>query len=315
MIELRSLTKRYGDKTAVNNLSFSIRPGLVTGFLGPNGAGKSTTMRMMVGLDRPDSGQVLLDGHDYSGERAPMVKVGALLDAKYAYPGRNGRDHLLALAASNHIPASRVREVIELAGLETAAGRKIGTYSLGMSQRLGIAAALLGDPEIVIMDEPINGLDPEGVIWIRKLVRRFADEGRTVFISSHLMSEMAQVADQLVIIGRGRLIADQPVSQILAETSEQIVEVRSPQVDQIAAALAANGVSSKRIGPQELRVNGYNSHDLGIMAAQHSWVIYQLTDVVNSLENAYFELTENAVEYRAPSPESDHEPALRGQLR
>ncbi|HET8896690.1 MAG TPA: ATP-binding cassette domain-containing protein, partial [Protaetiibacter sp.] len=229
MIEATRLTKRYGAKTAVDDATFSVRPGMVTGFLGPNGAGKSTTMRMIVGLDRPTSGTVTIDGRPYSALEAPLREVGVLLDAKAVHPGRSARGHLRALAATHSIPSSRVDEVIGLTGLDAVAGKRVKGFSLGMGQRLGIAAALLGDPATLILDEPVNGLDPEGVIWVRKLARHLASEGRTVFLSSHLMSEMAQTADHIIVLGRGRVIADAPVAEIVAgATGQSAVRVRSP---------------------------------------------------------------------------------------
>jgi ABC-2 type transport system ATP-binding protein len=311
MIEFKSLTKHYGSKTAVNGLSFVVKPGRVTGFLGPNGAGKSTTMRLLLGLDKPDAGEALIDGESFAQLRSPMTKVGALLDPRAAYPGRNGRDHLMALAATHHIPYSRVDEVIDLAGLGQAAKRKVGGYSLGMSQRLGIAAALLGDPEILVLDEPVNGLDPEGVIWIRNLMKTFAAEGRTVFVSSHMMSEMSQVADDLVIIGRGRLITAASLEEVLLRTSGHSIQLVSPQFAEISVELAALGYRSRNIGPQQLQVDGITGREFGRLAAGRNWAIYQMSDVVNSLEDAYLDLTEEAVEYRGNVNESELEGARR----
>jgi ABC-2 type transport system ATP-binding protein len=315
MIELKSLTKRYGYKTAVDNLSFNILPGQVTGFLGPNGAGKSTTMRLLLGLDRPDSGSALIDGVTYANEPAPLTKVGALLDAKAFNPSRTGRDHLLSIAATHHIAPKRVDNLIEFTGLDTAAHRKAGGYSLGMSQRLGIAAALIGDPEILILDEPINGLDPEGVIWVRELVKRFAAQGRTVFISSHLMSEMSLVADQLVIIGKGRLIANAPLNEILRKTSGLVTEIRSPQVAQIANALASDKVQISYTNKDTIEVTGLAPEQIAPLAAQRGWVIYEIKQVTKSLEDAYLDLTDEAVEYRSTMSPAAHNLNLEGALR
>ena len=244
MIEATNLTKRYGTKTAVDNASFQVKPGIVTGFLGPNGAGKSTTMRMIVGLDRPTGGSVTINGAPYASLQAPLREVGILLDAKAVHPGRTARGHLRALAATHGISNRRVDEVIGLTGLDSVAGKRVKGFSLGMGQRLGIAAALLGDPATLILDEPVNGLDPEGVIWVRKLARFLASEGRTVFLSSHLMSEMAQTADHIIVLGRGRVIADAPVAEIVATASGRgAVRVRTPQAEQFAAALTAESAT------------------------------------------------------------------------
>src|SRR5690606_13176373 len=299
MIEATRLTKHYGDKTAVDDATFSVRPGLVTGFLGPNGAGKSTTMRMIVGLDRPTSGTVTIDGRPYSALAAPLREVGVLLDAKAVHPGRSARGHLRALAATHGIPNSRVDEVIGLTGLDAVAGKRVKGFSLGMGQRLGIAAALLGDPATLILDEPVNGLDPEGVIWVRKLARHLAAEGRTVFLSSHLMSEMAQTADHIIVLGRGRVIADAPVAEIVASaTGVGAVRVRSPHAEQLAAVLATeNGTSTP--DATGLTVTGIRSERIGELAAQHGLVLHELTPVAGSLEDAYLALTQDEVEYHA----------------
>jgi len=299
MIEATRLTKRYGAKTAVDDATFSVRPGMVTGFLGPNGAGKSTTMRMIVGLDRPTSGTVTIDGKPYSALGAPLREVGVLLDAKAVHPGRSARGHLRALAATHHIPNSRVDEVIGLTGLDVVAGKRVKGFSLGMGQRLGIAAALLGDPATLILDEPVNGLDPEGVIWVRKLARHLASEGRTVFLSSHLMSEMAQTADHIIVLGRGRVIADAPVAQIVASaTGQGAVRVRSPHADRLAAAIVAeNGsATADAVG---LTVTGIPSERIGELAARDGIVLHELTPVAGSLEDAYLALTQDEVEYHA----------------
>jgi ABC-2 type transport system ATP-binding protein len=299
MIEATHLTKRYGTKTAVDDATFTVRPGIVTGFLGPNGAGKSTTMRMIVGLDRPTSGDVTINGSHYAGLAAPLREVGVLLDAKAVHPGRSARGHLRALAATHNIPNSRVDEVIGLTGLDAVAGKRVKGFSLGMGQRLGIAAALLGDPATLILDEPVNGLDPEGVIWVRRLARHLASEGRTVFLSSHLMSEMAQTADHIIVLGRGRVIADAPVAQIVAgATGQGVVRVRSPHADRLAAAIAAeNGTATS--DATGLTVTGIPSERIGELAARDGIVLHELTPVAGSLEDAYLALTQDEVEYHA----------------
>jgi ABC-2 type transport system ATP-binding protein len=298
MIEAHALTKRYGSTTAVHDLSFTVRPGLVTGFLGPNGAGKSTTMRMIVGLDRPSAGEVLVGGYPYDTSTAPLHEVGALLDAGAVHPNRSARSHLLALAASNGIGRRRVDEVIEMVGLQDVAHRRAGRFSLGMSQRLGIAAALLGDPEVVLMDEPVNGLDPEGIRWIRQLLRGLAAEGRTVFVSSHLMSEMAVTADHLVIIGRGRLLADVSMADMTASVVP-VVHVRTPRPDELAPLLGGPGVTIDRPEPGVLSVRGRSSDEIARAALGHRILLTELTPVHASLEDAYLALTRNDVEYSA----------------
>ncbi|MEU1877473.1 ATP-binding cassette domain-containing protein [Streptosporangium sp. NPDC020072] len=286
------LTKEYGGTTAVAGLSFDVRPGLVTGFLGPNGAGKSTTMRMTLGLDRPTSGTVTVGGVPYGELRHPLRKVGALLDAKAVHGGRSARDHLLAIARSNAIPASRVGEVLETVGLGAVAGRRIGGFSLGMSQRLGIAAALLGDPEILLFDEPVNGLDPDGILWIRTLMRDLAAEGRTVFVSSHLMSEMAQTADRLVVIGRGRLIADAGMEEFIGRSSQGYVRVRSPYLAEVAGLLPGAEMHG-----DHLRVTGRSPLEVGTVVAARGLAVEELTLVRPTLEAAYMELTKDSLEY------------------
>ncbi|MDR5699887.1 ABC transporter ATP-binding protein [Agromyces aerolatus] len=298
MITAEGLVKRYGAKTAVNDISFTVRPGQVTGFLGPNGAGKSTTMRMIVGLDRPSAGRVTVNGRPYAAHRAPLHEVGALLDAKAVHTGRTAYNHLLAMAATHGIGASRVREVIELTGLETVARKRVGGFSLGMGQRLGIAAALLGDPSTLILDEPVNGLDPEGVLWVRRLVRSLAAEGRTVFLSSHLMSEMALTADHLVVIGRGEIIADAPVSDVIAGSTQVRTRVRSPHASQLADLLAAPDVAIVRAEAGVLDITGVEAARIGDLAAQHGIALHELTPQSASLEEAYMALTADAVEYR-----------------
>ncbi|MEO6944026.1 MAG: ATP-binding cassette domain-containing protein [Lacisediminihabitans sp.] len=300
MIEALNLTKRYGSKAAVNDVSFTVKPGIVTGFLGPNGAGKSTTMRLIVGLDRPTSGSVTVNGSDYTKLRAPLREVGVLLDAKAVHTGRSARGHLLAIAATHSIPRSRVNEVIELTGLGAVAGTRVGGFSLGMGQRLGIAAALLGDPATLILDEPINGLDPEGVIWVRNLARHLAKEGRTVFLSSHLMSEMAQTADHIIVLGRGRIIADAPVGEILALAKGTAVRVRTPDAERFGELLSANGEAQvSNSEPGLLEVTGLSAARIGELAAAESVVLHELSPLSGSLEDAYLTLTQDEVEYHA----------------
>ncbi|MGW9629275.1 ABC transporter ATP-binding protein [Agromyces sp. NPDC055520] len=298
MITAEGLVKRYGAKTAVNDISFTVRPGQVTGFLGPNGAGKSTTMRMIVGLDRPSDGSVTVNGKPYAAHRAPLHEVGALLDAKAVHTGRSAYNHLLAMAATHGIGASRVREVIELTGLESVARKRVGGFSLGMGQRLGIAAAMLGDPATLILDEPVNGLDPEGVLWVRQFVRHLASEGRTIFLSSHLMSEMALTADHLIVLGRGEIIADAPVADIIAGGTRPRVLVRSPHSSQLAELLAAPEVAVIRSEAGVLEVTGVEASGIGDLAALNQLTIHELTPLSASLEEAYMALTSDAVEYR-----------------
>lgn len=298
MITAEGLSKRYGAKTAVNNISFNVRPGQVTGFLGPNGAGKSTTMRMIVGLDRPSEGSVTVNGKPYAAHKAPLHEVGALLDAKAVHTGRTAQNHLLAMAATHGIGAKRVHEVIELTGLQSVAKKRVGGFSLGMGQRLGIAAALLGDPATLILDEPVNGLDPEGVLWVRQLVRSLAAEGRTIFLSSHLMSEMAQTADHIIVLGRGQIIADAPVAEIVAGASLATVTVRSPHASQLAELMAGPEIAVLRAENGLLQVTGLAAHQIGDLAAQHGLALHELTPQSASLEEAYMALTQDAVEYR-----------------
>jgi ABC-2 type transport system ATP-binding protein len=298
VIEARNLTKKYGDKTVVDDVTFTIRPGRVTGFLGPNGAGKSTTMRMILGLDTPTRGSVTVHGRPYRQHRAPLHEVGALLEARAFHPSRSARNHLLALAATHGIPSRRVDEVLELTGLAEVAGRRAGNFSLGMGQRLGIAGALLGDPKSVILDEPVNGLDPDGVLWVRHLARALADEGRTVFLSSHLMSEMAQTADHLIVIGRGRIIADAPIADILAGGGGRTV-VRAEQQEVLQAALLAAGATIQVGGAGELVVSGVEPREIAGAALDGGLLIYELTPQRASLEEAYMELTKDDVEYQS----------------
>ena len=303
MIETTHLTKRYGPTTAVDDLTFEVRPGLVTGFLGPNGAGKSTTMRLILGLDAPTSGTARVGGRRYTDLPAPMRHVGALLDARAVYGGRTAYQHLLCLARSNGIPRSRVTEVLGLAGLEAAADRQVGGFSLGMSQRLGIAAALLGDPAVLMFDEPVNGLDPEGIVWIRSLIRDLAAEGRTVLVSSHLMSEMALTADHLIIIGRGRLIADTGVDAFLRSHTEQSVLVRTERGPELAALLVEAGASVRTGTEGALVVSGMDSAAVGLVAAGRSIPLIELTPQRTSLEEAFMSLTRDSAEFSSARTE------------
>jgi ABC-2 type transport system ATP-binding protein len=298
VIELDHLSKRYGDKLAVDDLTFSVQPGLVTGFLGPNGAGKSTTMRMILGLDAPTSGRVTVNGRAYRDLKAPLHEIGALLEARAIHTGRSAYHHLLAMAQTHGIPRARVDEVIELVGLQGVARRRAGGFSLGMGQRLGIASALLGDPATLILDEPANGLDPEGILWIRTLLRNLAADGRTVFLSSHLMSEMAQTADHLVVIGRGRLIADTTVAEIVAEASKDAaVRVRTPDAGRLRELLGDVRVEARERGV--LEVHGRSSQEIGELAARDGLVLHELTPQTASLEEAFMRLTGESVEYHA----------------
>jgi ABC-2 type transport system ATP-binding protein len=301
VIEAVGLTKRYGEKTAVDGINFQVQPGRVTGFLGPNGAGKSTTMRMIVGLDRPTAGTVTLNGQKYEDVKAPLHEVGILLDAKAVHTGRSAYNHLRALAATHGIPRKRVDEVIALTGLESVARKRVGGFSLGMGQRLGMASALLGDPGILILDEPVNGLDPEGVIWVRTLSRHLASEGRTVFLSSHLMSEMAQTADQIIVLGRGKVIADAPVADIIALAAGNAVRVRTPDAARFAKLLEGKDVTISQTDPDPdlLVVNGLKAAHIGEIAAGSRVVLHELTPLAGSLEDAYLALTEDDVEYHA----------------
>ena len=301
MIEARNLTKRYGSKVAVDDVSFALQPGKVTGFLGPNGAGKSTTMRMLVGLDRPTSGSITVLGKPYAEHRNPLNVVGALLDAKGVHPGRTARSHLRAIAATHGIPNSRIDRVLELTGIESVAEQRVGGFSLGMGQRLGIAAALLGDPEVLVLDEPVNGLDPDGVLWVRNFVRAFAAEGRTVMLSSHLMSEMAQTADHLIVLGRGAVIADAPIADFIASgAAERAVRVASPDAVRLGELLRAEGArSTQRSGGNELILHGIAAERVGEIAAAHGIVLHALATDTATLEDAYLELTRGEVEYAA----------------
>ena len=301
MIEVDGLTKRYGDKTAVDGLSFVVEPGVVTGFLGPNGAGKSTTMRVIAGLDRPDSGTVRVNGKHYPHAAAPMAELGILLDARSVHPGLSARSNLLALARTAGIGRRRVDEVIELAGLGEVAGTRAGGFSLGMGQRLGVAAALLGRPQTVVLDEPVNGLDPDGVRWIRLLLKSLAAEGRTVFVSSHLMSEMAQTATRLVVLGRGKLITESSVQDFTdhATTAAGAVLVRTPDTARLGQVLAAPGVTVTSDGTDLLRVSGATAEQIGTAAWRAHLPVYELTPARASLEEAFMQVTQDSVEYHA----------------
>jgi ABC-2 type transport system ATP-binding protein len=304
MIEAKGLTKRYGDTVAVNDLSFTIQPGIVTGFLGPNGAGKSTTMRLILGLDKATKGSVTVNGAPYRSYRRPLTEVGALLEAKAIHGGRTAYNHLLAIAQSNHIPRKRVDEVLDLVGLGTVAKKRAGGFSLGMGQRLGIATALLADPQVLILDEPVNGLDPEGILWVRNLLKHMASQGKTIFVSSHLMSEMALTAEHLIVIGRGRLIVDAPTDEVIRLSSGTHVRVRSPQAPALAKVLEDNGGTLTIDSDGALAVHNMTSESIGDLAGANGIVLHELALATASLEQAFMELTEDSVEYRAPG----HEP-------
>jgi len=299
MIEANALTKDYGDKRAVDGLSFSVRPGIVTGFLGPNGSGKSTTMRLILGLDAPTAGDVTVNGRHYRDHAAPLHEVGALLEARSVHTGRSASNHLLALAHTHGIPRSRVDELVDLVGLHDVARKRAGQFSLGMGQRLGIAAALLGDPETIMLDEPVNGLDPEGIRWMRNLLKGLAAEGRTVFVSSHLMSEMALTADHLIVIGRGRLIADASTQEFLSRASTNLVRVRSPRAGELETLLARPGVTIAALEREVLEVHGLTAAQIGDAAAAHGLAIHELTPQQASLEEAFMDLTHEDVEFKA----------------
>jgi ABC-2 type transport system ATP-binding protein len=310
MIELEGLTKRYGEKVAVDHLTFAVRPGIVTGFLGPNGAGKSTTMRMMLGLDRPTAGDVRIDGMRYDQLKDPLKYIGALLDAKAMHGGRSAYHHLLCLAQSNGIDKRRVHEVLDTVGLTSVAKKKAKGFSLGMGQRLGIAGALLGDPRILMFDEPVNGLDPEGIHWIRNLMKTLAGQGRTVFVSSHLMSEMALTADHLVVIGQGRLLADTSMADFIAQNSRSYVRIRTPQREQLLDVLHGEGITVVEAGAEVLEVDGDKSEAIGELAARHRIVLHELSPQRASLEEAFMRLTAESVEYHAHDgqPPAQREP-------
>ncbi|GAB3913181.1 ABC transporter ATP-binding protein [Kibdelosporangium lantanae] len=303
MIEARGLTKRYGKTLAVDDLSFAVQPGRVTGFLGPNGAGKSTTMRMILGLDNPTSGRALIDGKDYRDLRHPLRKVGALLDAKWVHPNRSAYAHLKWMAVSNKLPVSRVDEVLDVVGLTSVAGKRAGGFSLGMSQRLGIAGALLGDPEVLLFDEPVNGLDPEGILWIRKFMHRLADEGKTVFVSSHLLSEMALTAQELIVIGRGKLIAQSSTEEFIHAATENTVRVRSPHLSKLRDAIAGEATAI-RDEADAIVVSGMDSARIGDIAAANQVVLHELSPQRGSLEEAFMQLTGDSVEYHTDIAEA-----------
>jgi ABC-2 type transport system ATP-binding protein len=305
MIEARGLSKRYGEKVAVDSLSFTVAPGKVTGFLGPNGAGKSTTMRMILGLDAPTAGSVTVNGKPYRDHARPMAEVGALLEAKAVHTSRSAYNHLRALAATHGISERRVGEVIDLVGLRDVARKRAGGFSLGMGQRLGIASALLGDPTTLILDEPVNGLDPEGIRWVRDLLRSLAADGRTVFLSSHLMSEMALTADHVIVVGQGRLIADMPIEELINSASANLVRIRTPQADRLRDALAAPHVSVSTSEQDVLEVRGLSVERIGQTAFDHGIVLYELTPQLASLEEAYMDMTRDAIEFHASTPTID----------
>ena len=322
MIEVRGLTKRYGEKVAVNDLSFTVEPGKVTGFLGPNGAGKTTTMRLILGLDYPTRGTVTVKNRQYRTLDNPMRDVGALLDAKAVHGGRSAYNHLLCLAQTNNIPKRRVNEVLGLVGLTEVAKKRSKNFSLGMGQRLGIAATLLGDPSVLMFDEPVNGLDPEGIRWIRNLMKTLAAEGRTVFVSSHLMSEMENTADHLIVIGRGKLISDCTVAEFIAENSTATVRVRTPQLDQLAKVVAAGGGVATSSGEGSLLVQGLPVERVGDIAFENGIRLHELAPARASLEQAFMELTADSVEYHAgdgtggtPAADGHTEPAEKHQVR
>ena len=300
MITAQDLTKRYGDRTAVADLSFTVRPGTVTGFLGPNGAGKSTTMRLILGLDAPTHGRATVGGRAYVTHPAPLTEVGALLEARSVHPGRTAYHHLRVLAHTHGIPRTRVDQVLDLTGLTEVAHRRVRGFSLGMGQRLGLAAALLGDPAVLVLDEPVNGLDPEGVLWIRNLLKSLAAEGRTVLVSSHLMSETALTADHLVIIGRGRLLADTTVDDFVRRSGAGTVKVVTPDADTLVHRLAAPGVDIARTAPETLEVRGTDARHIGRTAAAHAIPVYELTPGQVALEPACMELTHDSVEFATP---------------
>ena len=302
MIEAANLKQVFGDKVAVDDLSFTVASGTVTGLLGPNGAGKSTTMRMIVGLDRPVEGSVRVNGADFRESVRPLRDLGALLDPAAIHPGRSGRMHLRAIAATNAIPSTRVDEVLHLTGMTDAAKRRVGTYSLGMRQRIGIAAALLGDPQTLVLDEPVNGLDPDGVHWVRELIRGLAADGRTVLVSSHLMSEMALTADHLIVMGRGRLIAQGPVEDVIARATQADVLVRSPHPDALVAALSDIGATARPAGDGGLLVADATAAQIGELAASHSIALHELTPQQGSLEEAFLTLTKDDQEYSSGGP-------------
>jgi ABC-2 type transport system ATP-binding protein len=320
MIEVHGLTKRYGEKTAVAGLTFTVRPGIVTGFLGPNGAGKSTTMRMIAGLDEPTSGTVRVNGRNYRDASAPMAELGILLEARAVHTSRSAYNHLLALAQTNGVPRRRVDEVIDLVGLREVARKRVGGFSLGMGQRLGVASALLGDPRTVVLDEPVNGLDPEGILWVRTLLKALAAEGRTVFVSSHLMSEMAQTAERLIVVGRGRLLADTTVAEFVAQASGTVVLVRSPRASELRDLLVGPDVTISSVAAGELEVQGLSAAQIGDIACEHGLALHELATQHASLEQAFMEMTQDSVEYHAHtgaagSTPAQRQPVVSGEVR
>ncbi len=304
MIEVTNVTKRYGDKVAVSDLSFTVEPGIVTGFLGPNGSGKSTTMRLILGLDSPNSGRTVVNGKPYRDHVAPLHEVGALLEARSVHTGRSAYNHLLAMAQTHGLGRKRVDELIDLVGLKEVAHKRAGGFSLGMGQRLGIASALIGDPRTVMLDEPINGLDPEGIQWVRKLLTKLAEEGRTVFVSSHLMSEMALTAQHLIVIGRGRLIADTSVDSFVKRASKHSVRVRSPQAERLGELLVGPDVRVDPVQASTVEIRGLSSEQVGTIAAEHGIVLYELTVQRASLEEAFMELTHDSLEFHTDNVDS-----------
>jgi ABC-2 type transport system ATP-binding protein len=318
MIEVWGLTKRYGDKVAVRDLTFTVRPGVVTGFLGPNGAGKSTTMRMIAGLDAPSAGTVSVNGRHYRDAVAPMAELGVLLEARAVHTSRSAFHHLLALAQTNGVPRSRVDELIDLVGLNDVARKRVGGFSLGMGQRLGVASALLGDPQTVILDEPVNGLDPEGILWVRNLLKGLAAQGRTVFVSSHLMSEMAVTAEHLIVVGRGQLMADTTVADFVAQASGTVVLVRSPQASELRDLLVGPDVTVASASAGELEVHGLSAEQIGDVAWEHHLRLHELSTQQASLEQAFMEMTRDAVEYHAHTatePTPQQQPVSAGEPR
>ncbi len=305
MIEAEALAKKYGEKVAVDGMSFSVRPGVVTGFLGPNGSGKSTTMRLILGLDRPTGGHVTVNGKSYRDAHAPLHEIGALLEARAVHTSRSAFNHLRVLAATHGIPTRRVEEVLDLVGLTDVARKRVGAFSLGMGQRLGIASALLGDPGVLLLDEPVNGLDPEGIRWVRNLLKGLAAEGRTVFVSSHMMSEMALTAEHVIVVGRGRVIADLPVQQLIDGASRGLVSVRTPTPDRLLAALQRDGVTVTRSASDTLEVAGLNAAQVGEIAHDSGVVLHGLTAQQASLEEAFMEMTKDTVDFHAHTPTAE----------
>jgi ABC-2 type transport system ATP-binding protein len=307
MIEVSGITKRYGDTLAVDGLSFEVKPGQITGFLGPNGSGKSTTMRMIMGLDRPDAGVARINGLPMNGLSWPLREVGALLEAKAIHQGRSAFNHLWALAQTNDIPRSRVDDVLDVVGLSSVAHKRAGTYSLGMGQRLGIAGALLGDPSVLLFDEPINGLDPDGILWVRNLLKGLGREGRTVFVSSHLMSEMALTADHLVVIGRGRLMAEMAVDAFIAQSSQQFVRIRTPEPAAFTEVMRGQGATVVQEDDGAIAVTGLDAQQIGDIAFERRLALHELSPQRASLEEAFMELTHDSVDYRPVGVGNDHD--------